>query len=135
MSLNNQKCMPQPTFISLQHLEYSQELRYYPFTVNLDRCIRSFNTLDELCSRVNVPNQTEDLHVHVFNMIIRIHEPRPLPKYISCKCICKFDSKRCNWDQKWKNNKCQCECKNPKEHCACGIFGILQHVVAKIVNM
>ena len=68
-------------------------------------------------------------------MIIRLHESRPLPKYISCKCKCKFDSKKCNSDQKLKNSKCQCECKNPKEHCACGIFGILQHVVAKIVNM
>ena len=32
---------------------------------------------------------------------------------------CKFDSAKCKLNQKWSNNKCQCECKNPKEHNAC----------------
>ena len=48
-------------------------------------------------------------------------------------CGCKFDSKNCNSDQKWKNEKCKCECKNPKEHQV--IFGILLRVVVKMVNM
>ena len=31
-------------------------------------------------------------------------------KHMSCKCKCKFDGRKYNWN----NDKCQCECKNPK---------------------
>ena len=37
-----------------------------------------------------------------------------LTKNISCKCKYGFDSRKFNSNQKWNNNKCQCECKNPK---------------------
>ena len=40
--LSNQKCMTQSTFINLHTNEYSQELRYYPFTANLNRCVGSY---------------------------------------------------------------------------------------------
>ena len=39
VSLSNQKCEIQPTFINLHPNEYSQEFHYYPFTVKLDKCI------------------------------------------------------------------------------------------------
>ena len=29
---------------------------------------------------------------------------------------CKFDSRKCNSNQKWNNNKCQCECRHPRKH-------------------
>ena len=45
ISLNNQKCMIQPTFINLNPIEYSQEFHYYPYAVELDRGVRSCNTL------------------------------------------------------------------------------------------
>ena len=32
-----------------------------------------------------------------------------LTKQISCKCECRFDGRKCNSNQKWKNSKCQCE--------------------------
>ena len=65
----NQKCMTQTTLINLHPNEFSQELHYYPFAVNLDRCAGSFNTLDDLSNKVCVPNETEDLNLHVFNLI------------------------------------------------------------------
>ena len=34
--LNNQQCTTQPTLINVHPYEYSQELRYYPFAVNLN---------------------------------------------------------------------------------------------------
>ena len=73
MSLSNQKCMIQPTFISLHPNEYSQKLHYYPFAVKLDRCVGSFSTLNDLSSKVCVTNKTEDLNRSVFNMITRIN--------------------------------------------------------------
>ena len=64
--------MTQSTLINLHPNEYSQGLRYYLFAVNLDRCGGSCNTLDDLSSRVCVPNEKEDLQLHVFNMITGI---------------------------------------------------------------
>ena len=43
---------------------------------------------------------------------------KTLAKHISCKCKCKFDSRKCNSNQKW-NNKLQCKCKDLKERHIC----------------
>ena len=56
--LSNQKCEIQPTFINLYPNEYSQEFHYYPFTVKLDKCAGSCNTLHDLSNKVCVPNKT-----------------------------------------------------------------------------
>ena len=62
ISLSNQKCVIQPTLINLHANEYSQELHDCQFAVKLDRCVGS-------CNKVCVPNKTEDLNIHVFDMI------------------------------------------------------------------
>ena len=59
----------QPTLINLHPNEYNQELHYYPFAVKLDKRVGSCNTLNDLSNRVCVPNKTEDLNIHIFNMI------------------------------------------------------------------
>ena len=78
--------MTQPNLINLHLNEHSQELRYYPCVVNLDRCAGSCNTLDSLSRRVCVPNKTEDLNLHIFNITTKINESRTLTKQISWKC-------------------------------------------------
>ena len=103
--LSNQKCMTQPTLINLHPNEYTQELHYYPFSVKLDRCVGSFNTLNDLSNKVYVPNKSEDLNLNVFNMITGINESKWLKKHISCECKCKFDGRNCNLDQWWNNDK------------------------------
>ena len=44
VSLRNQKCTTQPSFINLHPNEYTQGLHYYPFAVNLARCAGSCST-------------------------------------------------------------------------------------------
>ena len=44
-------------------------------------------------------------------MITGINESKALTKHISCECKCRFDGRKCNSDQWWNNEKCQCECK------------------------
>ena len=44
-------------------------------------------------------------------MITGINESKILANHISCKCKCRFDGKKFNSDQWWKNDKCRCECK------------------------
>ena len=91
--------MTQPTLINLHPNEYSQKFHYYPFAVNLDRCVGSCNTLNDLSSEVCGPNKTEDLNLSVFKMITVINDSETLTKHVSCKCKYRFDETKCNSDQ------------------------------------
>ena len=73
VSLSNGKCEIQPTFINLHPNECSQEFHYYPFTVKLDKFVESCNTINDLSTKVCVPNKTENLNLGVFNMITEIN--------------------------------------------------------------
>ena len=86
VSLDNQQCKTQPTLINFHPNKYRQGLRYYPFTVDLDRRIESCNTLDDLSNREIVPSKTGDLNLHVFNFITGINESKTLIKHLSCEC-------------------------------------------------
>ena len=108
VSLSNRKCMTQPSIISLHPNEYTQGLLYYPFAANLDRCVGSCNTFNDLSNKVCVPNKTEDLNM--INMIAGINESKILTRHVSCEFKCKFDGRKCNSYQKWNNDKCWCKC-------------------------
>ena len=47
VSLSNWKCKIEPSFINLHPNEYSLEFQYYPFSVKLNRCVGSCNTLND----------------------------------------------------------------------------------------
>ena len=82
VSLSNQKFMTQFTLINLHPNEYSQEFHYSPFSVKLDRCVGSFDTINNLANQVCVPNKIEDLILSVFNMITGINVLKTLTKRI-----------------------------------------------------
>ena len=67
-------CVAGSTLINVNPDEYKQSMRYYPFMVNLYIFNGSCNTLDDLSSRIYVPNKIEDLNLSVFNMITRINK-------------------------------------------------------------
>ena len=75
--------MTQPNLVNLHPNEYSQEFHYYPFEFQLDRCVGSCNTLNDLSNKVCIPNKTEDVNLSVFNMITGINELKTLTKHIS----------------------------------------------------
>ena len=100
-SLINQKCNIQPTLINLHLNEWSQELRYYPFAVKLDKCVGSYDTLNDLSNRVCVPNKTKDSKLNVYGIITGKNGSKILTKHVSCNCECKFDGRKCNSNQKW----------------------------------
>ena len=52
--------MNQPTLIHIKPNEYIERLPRYLFAVNLDRCMRSRNTLNDLSNTMFVPNKTKD---------------------------------------------------------------------------
>ena len=111
VSIRNQKCEIKPTLINLHPNRYIQELYYYPFAVKLDKCVGSSNTLNDVSNKACVPNKTEDLNIHVFNMITEKNESKILKKDILCECKCRFDEKKCNLDQWCNNDKCRCDHK------------------------
>ena len=59
--------------------------------VNLDRCVGSCNTLNDLSNKVSVPNKTEDFY--------RKKKFKILKKDISCDCNRKFDGRKSNSNQ------------------------------------
>ena len=87
-------------FINLHPNEHTQGLRYYPFSVNVDRLVGSCSTLNDLPNKVCIPNKTEDLNLSVFNVITGINESKTLTKHISCECKYKFDGRKYNSNQK-----------------------------------
>ena len=68
----NQKCIIQPDLINLHPNEYCQEFFYHLFTINLDRCVGSCNTLNDLSYKVCVVNKTKDLNLSNFTWITEI---------------------------------------------------------------
>ena len=61
--LSYSKCMTEPSLTNSHSNEYCQELHYYPFVVKLDRCVGICNTLNDLSTKVCVPNRTEHLNL------------------------------------------------------------------------
>ena len=83
-SLSNRKCNIQPTLINLHLNECSQELCYYPFAVKLDKCVGSYDTLNDLSNRVCVPNKAEGLNKQQITIDI------------SCRRKFHFYGRKCN---------------------------------------
>ena len=75
--------------------------------VSLDRCNRNCNNIDDPFGRICIPNKENNVNLNVFNIITDINN-----------CRCKFDSSKCNLNQKRNKDKCQCDCKK-LIHCVC----------------
>ena len=112
VSINNQRCMVRPMFIDLN----LDELHYYQFIINMNRCKGSCNIAEDPFSSICVPNKIEDMNQKVFNMIKGINESKILAEHISCEFRCEFDGRKCNSRQKWNNDNCHCECKKLIKH-------------------
>ena len=101
--------MNQPTLIHINPNEYIERLPCYSFAVNLDRCMQSRNTLNDMSNRMPVPNKTKDWNLIVFHMITGINESNISTKHISFELKYRFDSSKCNCNRrlmlnivKWK---------------------------------
>ena len=88
VSLSNQKCEIQTTLLTYI---LKNTVKSFPTIHWLDRCVGSFNTPNDLSSKVCIPIKTEDSNLRVFNMITGINESNALTQHVSCKCKCKFD--------------------------------------------
>ena len=107
------------------------ELKYYRFTVSLDKCSGSCNVSSP---KICVPEKTEDINVKEFNMITNTNESKAMAKHIiSFDCKCKFNSTTCNSTQKWKMKRVNVNVKI--NVCKKIIVGILAHMLVRIANI
>ena len=82
VSLTNEPCMVRRTLIDLNRIE----LNYYLFMISLDKCNGSYNTVDDLSTKICLPSKTKEVTVEAFNLITRKNEPKTSVKLISCDC-------------------------------------------------
>ena len=76
VSRNNRPCQARPTLAN----KNSNEPLYYPFTVNVNICGESYNTIDDLYALVCVPDKAGNINVKVYDLISRVNETSYLVK-------------------------------------------------------
>ena len=78
--------MTQPALINFYPIQYNQQLSYYPYSVNLDRCVGHCNTFSDLSNRTYIRKKTKDLSLHYFNVVTAENESKTLTVHISSPC-------------------------------------------------
>ena len=82
-----------PTLIEMN----PNELKHYPFMINLNNCARSCNFLSP---KICVPKEIKEIYVKVFTSITNKGEAKAVREHISCDCKCNCNSTTCNSKQK-----------------------------------
>ena len=94
------------------------ERHHDAFIISKDRCDGLCNGAKDPFGRICASNKIEEVNLKVVNMMKRLNKSKTLTKYISCECRCEFDGRKQNLRQTRNNDKCQCECKKTRKHCA-----------------
>ena len=105
--MNNQECKIRTEIIDLN----TNEPTFYPYSIKINRCIGSCNTINDSYAKTCVPDQIKDTNVKVSNIMSRTNEARHIKWHKTCKCKYRLDGSICNNKQEWNDDKCRCECK------------------------
>ena len=108
VSVVNRKCMPRPKILDVN--EGVGEASFYPYSVLVNKCSRSCNTLDDLMAKMCVPNIIKRVNMKVYNFLIRLNETRNVLWHESWKCVCQLNSSVCNSRHIWNSDTCRCDC-------------------------
>ena len=107
VSMNNQECKIRTETISVN----TNEPMLYPYSVKINRCKDSCNTINDPHATLCVPEALKNINVKVFNLMSRTNETRHIEWHKTCKCKCRLNASVCNNKQRWNEDKCRCECK------------------------
>ena len=107
ISMINQECKTRPQIVNVN----SNNPIFYPFSIKISKCSDSCNTVNDLYSKICVPDVIKNLSVKVFNLMSRTNEMRFIERHETCKWECRLDTIVCDNKQGWNKNKCRCECK------------------------
>ena len=64
---------------------------FYPYTVSVNKCGGSWNTIDNTYDQVGVLNKVKQINVTVFNLMSVVNETRFLVQHQSCECKCRLN--------------------------------------------
>ena len=107
VSMNNQECKIRSEIINLN----INELLFYPYSIKINKCNGSCNTINDPYAKICVPDKIKNTNVKVFNLMSRANETRHIKWHKTCKCRCRLDASICNNTQRWNDDKCRSECK------------------------
>ena len=107
VSMSYQECKIRPEIINLN----TNEPMFYPYSIKINRCKGSCNTINYPYAKICVPDQIKDTNVKVFNLMSRTNETRHIKWHKTCKYKCRLDASICNTKQRGNDDKCRCECK------------------------
>ena len=122
VSMNNQECKirNKSEIININ----SNDLLFYPYSVNMNMCSGSCNNINNLCEKLCIPDLTKDINVKGFNLMLTNNETRHIEWHETCQSKCRLDACVCNNKQRWNEGKCRCECNDliDKEICDKGFI-------------
>lgn len=106
--VDNQQCLVRETIVNTN----DNEPRYYPYSIKLNKCTGSCDTLDNPFAKTCKPNKTAKKVVKMYDMLHNRHVPMRFKEDVSCKCECSLNSSVCSHKmQRWDKDKCRCKCK------------------------
>ena len=82
VSMNNQGWKIKTEIINLN----TNEPMFYPYSIKINRCKGSCNTINNPYAKICVPNQIKNINVKVFNLMSRTNETRHIKWHKTCKC-------------------------------------------------
>ena len=106
-SANDQKCEVRSEIVNIN----TNEPVFYPYSIKINKCKGSCNTINDPCAKICVPDQIKNTNVKVFNLMSRTKETRYIEQHKTFKCGCRVDASVCNNKQRCNEDKCRCECK------------------------
>ena len=102
VSMNNQKCKIRSEIFN----DNTDEPVFYPYSMTINKCKGSCNTINDPYARICIPNIIKNINVNVFNLISRTNETRHTEWRKICKCKCRLHASVCNNKQRWNEDKC-----------------------------
>ena len=114
-SMTNQECQVRPEITNVN----SDEPVIYPFNIKTNKCSGNCNNINDPYAKTCVLDIVKNLNVKVFNLISKTSETRHIKWHGTFKYKCRLDASVCNNKQRWNDDKCRCECKEPIDKGVC----------------
>ena len=105
--MNNRECKIRSEIINVN----TNEPMFYPYSIKINKCKGSCNTINDPYAKLCVPNTIKNINVKVFNLMSRNNKTRHRECHKTCKCKCRLDASACDNKQSWNKDKGTCECK------------------------
>ena len=92
ISVSNQSCKARPEIINANN----NDPIFYPFSIKTSKSNGNCNNINDLYSKICVPDVIKDLNVKVLNLMLRTNETKNIKQHETCKCECRLDAIVCN---------------------------------------